>query len=88
MAPQYENEDLVKIQPSYSEEVENTKKKHKKKHKKSKKKYTKKQRNKLIKYKILRNYYQCTILQLLEEEHAILKVMQQHMILKLEIEKA
>ena len=87
MAPQYENEDLVKIQPSYREEVENTKNPQKT-HKKSKKKYTKKQRNKLIKYKILRNYYQCTILQLLEEEHAILRVMQQHMILKLEIEKA
>ena len=54
MAPQYENEDLVKIQPSYREEVENTKNP-KKTHKKSKKKYTKKQRNKLIKYKILRN---------------------------------
>ena len=44
MASQYENKDLLKIQPFYSEEIENIRKNPKKP--KKPKKYTKKQRNK------------------------------------------
>ena len=40
MASQYENKDLLKIQPFYSEEIENMRKNPKKP-----KKYTKKRRN-------------------------------------------
>ena len=54
MSSQYENQDSLKNQPFYNEEIEQTEK-NKKKHKKSKKKYTKKQRNKLTIYKVLRN---------------------------------
>ena len=54
MASQQENQDLLKDQPFYNEEIEYILKS-KKKHKKTKRKYTKKRRNKLTKYKILRN---------------------------------
>ena len=54
MSSQYENQDSLKNQPFYNEEIEQTEK-NKKKHKKSKKKYTKKRRNKLTIYKVLRN---------------------------------
>ena len=53
MASQYENEDLLKIQTFYTEEIKNKPKKSKKP--KKPKKYTKKRGNRLTKYKILSN---------------------------------
>ena len=54
MSSQNEIQELLKNQPFCNEKIERTEK-NKKKHKQSKKRYTKKQRNKLTKYKILRN---------------------------------
>ena len=54
MSSQYENQDLLKNQPFYNEKIEQTEK-NKKKYNKTKKRYIKKWRNKLTKYKILRN---------------------------------
>ena len=54
MFSQYENQDLLKNQPFYNDKIEQTEK-NKKKYKKTKKRYIKKWRNKLTKYKILRN---------------------------------
>ena len=84
MSSQYENQDSLKNQPFYNEEIEQTEK-NKKKHKKSKKQYTKNRRNKLTKYKVLRNIlamYDTTIIT------TILRAMLQPMTLKLKIKKA
>ena len=54
ISSQYENQDLLKNQPFYNEKIEQTER-NKKKYKKTKNKYIKKWRNKLTKYKILRN---------------------------------
>ena len=54
MSSQYENQHLLKNQPFSDEKIEQTEK-NKKNYKKTKKKYIKKWRNKLTKYKILRN---------------------------------